>query len=226
MAETLSTNPHHGRAGRHPTRKSLDDALKGHDDPGMFGPCSRSCRRSTCPMHRCKRLLKQCAMLYPGSHGWQQSKIPAGFTYLGQFVDHDITLDLTSIGEKSRDPLGLENFLLAESRSRLDLRSWALDGSPHLYERNAANHNQPVPVHPAEGRQGFQNLVMSLPSSRIILPRNVQGVRMIGDHRNDVRTWSSRRRTSRLKSFTTMSSTCWRRARRRLRTCSSKHAGS
>ena len=30
--------------------------------------------------------------------------IPAGFTYLGQFIDHDITLDLTSIGETRVDP--------------------------------------------------------------------------------------------------------------------------
>src|SRR3546814_11773971 len=36
--------------------------------------------------------------------------IPAGFTYLGQFVDHDITLNLTSLSDKKRDPLGMENF--------------------------------------------------------------------------------------------------------------------
>ncbi len=36
--------------------------------------------------------------------------MPAGFTYLGQFVDHDITLDLTSIGDKLEDPTGVENF--------------------------------------------------------------------------------------------------------------------
>ena len=42
--------------------------------------------------------------------GGGASRIPAGFTYLGQFVDHDITLDLTSIGDKEKDPLGIENF--------------------------------------------------------------------------------------------------------------------
>src|SRR3546814_12762874 len=61
--------------------------------------------------------------------------IPAGFTYLGQFVDHDITLDLTSLSDKKRDPLGLENF----RTPALDLDSiygHGPDGSPHLYARN------------------------------------------------------------------------------------------
>lgn len=30
--------------------------------------------------------------------------IPAGFTYLGQFVDHDITLDLTPLSDAQNDP--------------------------------------------------------------------------------------------------------------------------
>ena len=62
--------------------------------------------------------------------------IPAGFTYLGQFIDHDITLDLTSIAEKEEDPLATVNF----RTPRLDLDAlYGLgpDGSPQLYERNS-----------------------------------------------------------------------------------------
>lgn len=36
--------------------------------------------------------------------------IPAGFTYLGQFIDHDITFDPTSIGDLIVDPQGTDNF--------------------------------------------------------------------------------------------------------------------
>src|SRR3712207_3368531 len=36
--------------------------------------------------------------------------VAAGFTYLGQFIDHDITLDITSIGERLDDPDQLVNF--------------------------------------------------------------------------------------------------------------------
>src|SRR3954447_12070440 len=36
--------------------------------------------------------------------------IPAGYTYFGQFVDHDLTLDKTSVGEQEKDPDAVENF--------------------------------------------------------------------------------------------------------------------
>src|SRR5262249_47535182 len=36
--------------------------------------------------------------------------IPSGFTYFGQFVDHDITLDTTTLKELIVDPLALQNF--------------------------------------------------------------------------------------------------------------------
>ncbi|HEV7344572.1 MAG TPA: hypothetical protein VGN60_02955 [Devosia sp.] len=36
--------------------------------------------------------------------------LPAGYTYFGQFVDHDITLDLTPLSEARADPNRLHNF--------------------------------------------------------------------------------------------------------------------
>ena len=36
--------------------------------------------------------------------------VPAGYTFLGQFVDHDLTLDTTSQLERDQDPEGLTNF--------------------------------------------------------------------------------------------------------------------
>lgn len=58
--------------------------------------------------------------------------IPAGYTYFGQFVDHDLTLDQTGIGEREADPGAVSNFRTA----RLDLDSVygrGPYGSPHLY---------------------------------------------------------------------------------------------
>ncbi|MGI9490865.1 MAG: peroxidase family protein, partial [Geminicoccaceae bacterium] len=43
--------------------------------------------------------------------------IPAGYTYLGQFIDHDITFDPTSSLMRQNDPNGLLNF----RTPRLDL---------------------------------------------------------------------------------------------------------
>ncbi|MDX2102757.1 MAG: peroxidase family protein [Alphaproteobacteria bacterium] len=58
--------------------------------------------------------------------------ITAGFTFLGQFVDHDLTFDTTSLGEAAADVSARENFRTA----RLDLDSVYGAGpnvSRHLY---------------------------------------------------------------------------------------------
>lgn len=50
------------------------------------------------------------------SGGWKpfeeefDREIPAGFTYLGQFIDHDITFDPVSSLQRQNDPDGLHNF--------------------------------------------------------------------------------------------------------------------
>ncbi|MDP9419130.1 MAG: hypothetical protein M3P53_03120 [Actinomycetota bacterium] len=40
----------------------------------------------------------------------ENDRIPAGYTYLGQFVDHDLTFDPTSSLQRTNDPLRLVNF--------------------------------------------------------------------------------------------------------------------
>ena len=40
-------------------------------------------------------------------------RLPAAYTYFGQFVDHDLTLDKTSIGEAEADPDAVSNFRTA-----------------------------------------------------------------------------------------------------------------
>src|SRR4051812_39972783 len=98
MPQEVNIKPGHGTAGRHPTREFLD-SLSGHDDPGMFGrmfPRLKPLVVADEPLHELADAMKDAGP----ADGGDNPKIPAGFTYLGQFVDHDITLDLTSIGEK------------------------------------------------------------------------------------------------------------------------------
>lgn len=67
--------------------------------------------------------------------------VPAGYTYLGQFVDHDITLDTTPLQEAQVDPLAVHNF----RTPALELDSvYGLgpDVTPFLYERPAPG--QPI----------------------------------------------------------------------------------
>jgi hypothetical protein len=58
--------------------------------------------------------------------------IPAGYTYLGQFIDHDITFDTASDLDRDNDPSAVEDFRTA----RLDLDSMYGRGptdQPYLY---------------------------------------------------------------------------------------------
>ena len=63
------------------------------------------------------------------------SDIPAGFTYLGQFIDHDITFDPNSKLQRDNDPDALRNF----RTPRFDLDSLYADGpdnNPYLYDKD------------------------------------------------------------------------------------------
>jgi hypothetical protein len=101
--------------------------------------------------------------------GVTQGSIPAGFTYLGQFIDHDITFDPTPFAATRRDPRGLANF----RTPRLDLDSvYGLgpEVQPYLYDRDAPGK------------------LLLTRSPCLDLPRNDQGIALIGDPRNDEHT--------------------------------------
>ena len=182
MANTLSINPSHGAAGRHPQREFLD-SLSGHEDPGMFGRMFPTLPPLVASDSALESLANAMKDANPSDAAGNNPDISAGFTYLGQFVDHDITLDLTSIGEKERDPLATENFRTPS----LDLDSVygrGLDGSPQLYARTGGK--QPGPKFligkTVEGFQNLGNVSAGLPND---LPRSPEGFALIGDHRND-----------------------------------------
>lgn len=102
-------------------------------------------------------------------------KIPAAYTYFGQFVDHDITFDPLSELSKFNDPDALTNF----RSPRFDLDSLygaGPSGSPFLYEGKKADRRG---VRLLEGRNTEPEL------ERRDLMRNAQGRAIIPDPRND-----------------------------------------
>ena len=99
--------------------------------------------------------------------------IPAGYTYLGQFIDHDISFDPASSLDKQNDPEALIDF----RTPRLDLDSLygrGPDDQPYLYDPQDLRKF-------ALGRELTENGRLS-PSRD--LPR-FGGRALIGDKRND-----------------------------------------
>ena len=108
-------------------------------------------------------------------------KIPAAYTYFGQFVDHDITFDPVSQLQRFNDPDALHDF----RTPRFDLDSLYGSGpadSPFLYEWTDRKFRG---VKLLDGRNPSQNADGTEFFDRQDLPRNRQGRATIGDPRND-----------------------------------------
>jgi hypothetical protein len=93
--------------------------------------------------------------------------IPAGDTFLGQFIDHDMTLDLTAMPAQQMDPKGLINF----DSPYFDLASVYGRGpaaDPGLYEPDGKH------LRVVRNADGVDDL-----------PRRDDGTAIIGDARND-----------------------------------------
>jgi hypothetical protein len=104
------------------------------------------------------------------------TRIPAGFTYLGQFIDHDITFDPTSKLDEPNDPNTLVNF----RTPRLDLDSVYGSGpvdQPFLYDWKHAK--------PPGRKLLIAHSAVDAATASEDLPRNHQGRALIGDPRND-----------------------------------------
>jgi hypothetical protein len=120
----------------------------------------------------------------PGTPSADNKAIPAGYTYLGQFVDHDITFDTTPISERIVDRMAVENF----RTPKLELDSvYGIGpaGSPHLYARDGFDTfliGACIPGNNLPDGRGDARMTKPLPND---LPRNMQGTALIGDPRND-----------------------------------------
>jgi hypothetical protein len=182
----------HGTTTRQPRPDSLRSAA--NDDPGLFG------RMFDLPPLEAgdDALLALARTMHDGGQRGQpnppagDSAIPAGFTYLGQFIDHDITFDTTSLAEQIDDPEGLQNF----RSPALDLDSvYGLGpaGSPHLYERDPATLKIGAKLLLGHAAASPRRIPPQGPPTDFVpelkghdLPRNpATGVALIGDPRND-----------------------------------------
>jgi hypothetical protein len=93
--------------------------------------------------------------------------LPAGFTFLGQFIDHDLTFDQTPLSDQQTDPHAVLNF----ESARLDLSSVygkGPEGDPELYDERRPG------VLRLDRREGLEDL-----------PRRRDGSALIADPRND-----------------------------------------
>src|SRR3954471_116467 len=106
--------------------------------------------------------------------------ITAGFTFLGQFLDHDMTFDPTSSLARTEDPEAIRNFRIPA----LDLDSVYGGGpvaSPQLYDQTVDAGRTTLLVEEIPG-----SAAVSIDgATRRDLPRNSQRVALIGDPRND-----------------------------------------
>jgi hypothetical protein len=179
-----TSRPGHGTAGRRPTRESLDRHFA-DEDPGLFGRMFPDLKPLTVDDGPLQELADAMKDTDPGSAAGDNAAVPSGFTYLGQFVDHDITLDLTAIGEKEADPTAVENF----RTPALDLDSvYGLgpDGSRHLYARNPGDADGKTP-----GPTLLVGKTINVAAGGVTgdhrndLARSPEGFALVGDHRND-----------------------------------------
>ncbi len=122
-------------------------------------------------------LLERLAARMADDRGGDHPDLPAGYTYLGQFVDHDVTYDPTSSLRRPSDPERLEDF----RSPRLDLD--ALYGSgprdiPYLYDAQAQPAGTLLLVGDSRAQfgEGF---------AAEDLPRNARQRALVGDPRND-----------------------------------------
>jgi hypothetical protein len=104
----------------------------------------------------------------------------AGFTFLGQLLDHDMTFDPTSSLARQQDPEAIRNFRIPA----LDLDSLYGGGptaSPHLYDRSIDGGRTSLLCEAIPNAES----VSITTAPRFDLPRNNQRTALIGDPRND-----------------------------------------
>jgi len=124
----------------------------------------------------------------PGGAG--DSKIPAAYTYFGQFVDHDITLEVDSGGLGDISSPALAPAPLAAARGLKNLRTATLDldsvygpPAPRVGDKMQLNTNSPSGGRPP-GKDQFNDVPRKPPSTNPA-DKDIDREALIGDARND-----------------------------------------
>lgn len=154
--------------------RGLNQVVQSSREEGRFGYMFRRLPS----FHPSDELLEGLAagMRQSETETTDNPKIPAGYTYLGQFLDHDITFDPTSELDRLNDPAALENF----RNPRFDLDSLYGSGpadEPFQYDKQ----EQDIKLLVGKGK----NMRNGSDTTEDDLPRNSQGRALIGDPRND-----------------------------------------
>lgn len=145
----------------------------GRDQEGRYGLLVRTAPAFQPPDDVIGELAR--AMADPRSPGqdpsdgdeWDNPDITAGYTFFGQFLDHDITRDTTPLAAQRSDPGALRNF----DSPALDLGSVygrGPEADPQLYDPRQPGY---LRVDQHDGLWG--------------LPRGSDGTALVGDPRND-----------------------------------------
>lgn len=103
---------------------------------------------------------------------------PAGYTYLGQFIDHDITFDLTALKDAQPDASKIPNFR-APFLDLDQVYGGGPNAAPFLYQ------NKPEYREAERFLIGQTNSPLKDGSSYNDLPRNPEGIALTGDPRQD-----------------------------------------
>ena len=120
----------------------------------------------------------------PNTPDGDNVNVPSGYTYLGQFVDHDITFDTTALQEIIVDPLAVKNF----RTPMLDLDSLygaGPDVQPYLYEFTPGPNPQErflIGTTNENPGIGDPKVPTKKPND---LPRAASRLGLLGDPRND-----------------------------------------
>ena len=157
------TKPH----GMTPLR-GLEGAASTFHHEGRFGRLFRTAKPYSPPDEFLIELGLSMEMEAPGDTAGDSRTIPAGFTFLGQFVAHDITFDTTSALDRKNDPAAIKDF----RTPGLDLDcvyGLGPEASPFLYDQ-----------------EDKAKLLIGTENNPKDLQRNRQHVALIGDPRNDV----------------------------------------
>ena len=157
-----------------------------HQPPSEFAPSGKFGRMFpnlpafTPPEDSLKELAEVMLDEDPDNPQGDNINVPAGYTYLGQFIDHDITLDTTPLGEVMVDPLAVKNF----RTPKLDLDSLYGSGpdvQPYLYQKDDSDLFLIGKTNQQPGG-GDASIPTELPND---LPRSPSTLAIIGDPRND-----------------------------------------
>lgn len=138
------------------------------DQPGLFGRLFS--KSNFAPTRQAVKALA-ATMMEANTPDGDNPEVPLGFTFLGQFVDHDLTLDTTAIASAHADPEATTDF----RTPNFDLDNLYGSGpgiSRFMYDCSGQYGKNPVKLLLDAGRE-------------FDLPRNSQNTAIIGDLRND-----------------------------------------